>query len=126
MMSILLWIAGGFALLVVLGMLLGWGSNTVFTNPQSLSDAHLERTIRLSQRMMDNSPVGSEQWSKAGDKFSAAFREQMRRRGTPLPDRVLETGIAPPETDELEIDWPEVEEGQFDELEEREDNQEID
>ncbi len=77
-----------YVLLAVLGIwilaaILGVGRNTVFKNPQSLSDAQLERTIRLTQRIMDNSPVGSKAWSESGAKFSAAYREQCRRRGVP-------------------------------------------
>lgn len=64
----------------------GVGKNTVFNNPQSMSDGELARTIRLSQRIMDNSPVGSKEWSEAGDKFSAAFAEQRRRQGLPPLD----------------------------------------
>lgn len=52
----------------------GVGKNTVFNNPQSMSDGELERTIRLSQRIMDNSPVGSKEWSEAGDKFQRLLR----------------------------------------------------
>lgn len=48
-----------------------------------MSDAMLERTVRLSQRMMDNSPIGSKAWSESGAKFTAAFNEQLRRKGHP-------------------------------------------
>jgi hypothetical protein len=59
----------------------GVGKNTVFDNPQSLSDAQIERIIQLTQRIMDNSEIGSKSWNESGDKFNAALAEQFRRRG---------------------------------------------
>jgi len=82
-MTILFWIAGIVLLVWVVAAMSGAGKNTIFDNPESLSDAQIERTIRLTQRMMDNSPVGSKSWSEAGDKFSAAYAEQRRRQGLP-------------------------------------------
>jgi len=64
-----------------LAVLMGAGKNTVFTKPHTMSDAMLERTVRLSQQIMDNSPVGSKAWTESGAKFSAAFNEQRRRAG---------------------------------------------
>ena len=65
----------------VLAVLMGAGKNTVFTKPHTMSDAMLERTVRLSQQIMDNSPVGSKAWSESGAKFTAALNEQRRRAG---------------------------------------------
>ncbi|VXC96342.1 hypothetical protein SPHINGOT1_260300 [Sphingomonas sp. T1] len=62
---------------------LGVGKNTVFKNPSSMSDAAIEPTIRLSQRMMDNSAVGTKAWSESGAKFNAALNEQRHRAGLP-------------------------------------------
>lgn len=65
----------------VLAAVIGIGKNTVFTKPHTMSDAMVERTIRLSQRMMDGSPIGSKAWSESAAKFSAALNEQRRRVG---------------------------------------------
>jgi hypothetical protein len=84
--TIALWIGAGLLAVWIIAAIAGVGRNTVFDNPQSMSDAQIERTMRLSQRIMDNSPVGSKEWSEAGDKFSAAFAEQRRRQGLPPLD----------------------------------------
>lgn len=108
-MSILVWIGLGLLVAFIFLMISGFGSDAVFKNPETLSDAHLERTIRLSQRIMDSSPIGTERWNKAGEKFSAAFREQMRRRGTPLAELDFgETGTSNA-SDQSEFDYPQVE-----------------
>jgi hypothetical protein len=65
----------------VLAIVMGAGKNTVFTKPHTMSDAMLERTVRLSQQIMDNSPIGSKAWTESGAKFSAALNEQRRRAG---------------------------------------------
>lgn len=67
----------------IIAALLGVGKNTIFSNPQSLSDAHIKRTIRFTQRIMDNSQIGSKAWKESGAKFSAALDEQRRRAGLP-------------------------------------------
>ena len=65
----------------VLAAVFGVGKNTVFTKPHTMSDAMVERTIRLSQQIMDNSSIGSKAWSESGAKFTAALNEQRRRAG---------------------------------------------
>jgi hypothetical protein len=65
----------------VLAAVLGVGKNTVFTKPHTMSDTMIERTIRLSQQIMDNSSIGSKAWSESGAKFTAALNEQRRRAG---------------------------------------------
>lgn len=71
------------AVIVVWGLaaVLGVGKNTVFTKPHTMSDVMIERTIRLSQQIMDNSSIGSKAWSESGAKFTAALNEQRRRAG---------------------------------------------
>jgi hypothetical protein len=85
-MTTLLWIVGAIVVVWIVAAVAGVGKNTVFTNPETMSDAQIERTIRLSQQMMDNSPVDSKSWSDAGAKFSAAYAEQRRRQGLPPLD----------------------------------------
>lgn len=75
------YIIGGIVAVWVIAAMLGVGSKTVLRNPSSLTDAQLERTIRLSARIMDNSKVGTKEWSEAGAKHDAAFKEQQRRQG---------------------------------------------
>jgi hypothetical protein len=82
-MTTILWLGGTILVVWVVAAIAGVGKNTVFRNPETMSDAQLERTIRLTQRIMDNSQVGSKSWSEAGDKFSAAYAEQRRRQGLP-------------------------------------------
>lgn len=64
-----------------LAAIFGVGKNTVFTKPHTMSDRMLEQTVVLSQRIMDNSPIGSKAWSESGAKFAAALNEQRRRAG---------------------------------------------
>lgn len=66
---------------ITLAAVFGIGKNTVFKKLHTMSDAMIERTIKFSQRMMDNSPIGSKAWSESGAKFSAALNEQRRRAG---------------------------------------------
>ena len=82
-MTTFLWLGAVVLIVWMVAAIAGVGKNTVFRNPQSMSDAQIERTIRLTQRTMDNSAVGSKQWSEAGDKFQAAYAEQRRRQGLP-------------------------------------------
>ena len=72
-----------YVLVAVLGLwilaaIAGVGKNTVFRNLRSMTDAQIERTIRLTARIMDNSQIGSKQWSESGAKHDAAFQEQCR------------------------------------------------
>ena len=77
----MIYLIAGIALIILILMLSGLGKNTVFTKPHTMSDAMIDHTIRLSQKMMDKSKVGSEAWIRAGSKFSAALNEQRRRQG---------------------------------------------
>lgn len=82
-MTVVLWIGGGLLALWIVAALAGVGKNTVFENPQSMTDAQVERTIRLTQRIMENSDIGSKAFTESGAKFSAALAEQRRRQGLP-------------------------------------------
>lgn len=77
----MLYVVLAVLVVLVLPVVIGIGKNRVFTKPQTMSDAMVERTIRLSKRMMDNAPIGSKAWSESGAKFSAALNEQRRRAG---------------------------------------------
>jgi len=67
----------------ILAALFGVGKNTVFTKPHTMSDKMLERTVVLTQRIMDSSDIGSKRWTESSNKFSAAVDEQRRRAGLP-------------------------------------------
>jgi hypothetical protein len=79
----MLYLIASILVIFVLAAIFGVGKNAIFTKPHTLSDAMIERTIVLSQRIMDNSPIGSKAWSESGDKFTAALNEQRRRAGLP-------------------------------------------
>ena len=79
------YIVVGFVALWIVAAIAGVGKNTVFRDPRSMTDAQIERTIRLCARIMDNSRIGSKEWSESGAKHDAAFREQCRRRGMCVP-----------------------------------------
>jgi hypothetical protein len=87
----MLYLALAVAAVWVLAAVLGVGKNTVFKNPSSMSDAAIERTIHLSQRIMDNSAVGTKAWSESGAKFNAALNEQRRRAGLPPIGSIRQT-----------------------------------
>lgn len=80
----ILYLLGGLLVLWILAAVLGFGSNTVFNNPSSMSDSQLERTIRLTGRILETAPVMSDAFRKAGNKHAAAMAELTRRHGVPM------------------------------------------
>ena len=80
-MSAIFWMvmivaAGG--LILIIG---GYGKNRIFTHPERYSDAELERIMRLTGRILENTVPGTEAFRQAGAKHNAAYKEYLKRRG---------------------------------------------
>jgi hypothetical protein len=79
------------AVLIIIVVVLAWigrRSQLLFQDPSALSDAKIERMIRITQSIMARSRPGSPGWVEAAQRNKAAVDEQLRRRGEEAFDDV--------------------------------------